>query len=155
MQVHGFVGFRISKRLQALKRNIKEWNINVFGKIDVSRDALSQKVKDWDRLEEDRGLFLDERSNRWEAIKKMGELNHMDEVSWRQKSRVFWLKEGEKTTNFFHCMANVKRRVNFIGKIKKGPYVIDKLKEVNEEIATFFENLFQQEKFPRPNLDGV
>lgn len=52
-------------------------------------------------------------------------------------------------------MANVKRRVNFIGKIKKGPYVIDKLKEVNEEIATFFENLFQQEKFPRPNLDGV
>lgn len=81
MQVHGFVGFRISKRLQALKRNIKEWNINVFGKIDVSRDALSQKVKDWDRLEEDRGLFLDERSNRWEAIKKMGELNHMDEVS--------------------------------------------------------------------------
>ena len=25
-----------------------------------------------------------------------------EEILWRQKSRVQWLKEGEKTTSFFH-----------------------------------------------------
>jgi len=36
----------------------------------------------------------------------------MEQVSWRLKSRVFWLKEGDKCTRFFHSIANSNRRYN-------------------------------------------
>ena len=42
----------------------------------------------------------------------------MEEISWRQKSRETWLKEGNKNTGFFHKMENSNRRRNCLKKIK-------------------------------------
>jgi hypothetical protein len=33
----------------------------------------------------------------------------LEEVSWRQKLRALWLREGDKCTKFFHQVANSKR----------------------------------------------
>ena len=52
----------------------------------------------------------------------------MEEISWRQKSRVLHLKEGDADTRFFHRMANSNRKNDGIeslmvnGKVvKSGP----------------------------------
>lgn len=34
-------------------------------------------------------------------FRKLSNFSHMEEVFWTQKSRVYWLKEGEKTYYFF------------------------------------------------------
>ena len=40
------------------------------------------------------------------------------EVFWWLNSKVFWLEEGDKNTKFLHFMANVRKCVNLIGRLR-------------------------------------
>lgn len=65
-------------------------------------------------MEEERWLSQEERRARGEVIRKLWDIGHMEEVMWRQKSVA---KDGDKNIKFFHQMADVRRRINFIGRI--------------------------------------
>lgn len=82
-------------------------------------------------------------------------LDRMEEVAWRQKSRISWLKEGDKNTRFFHNMAKMRRRIDHIGNLRSSGRVIEKPEDIKEEIATFFDKLYRRNSFSRPKLDGV
>ena len=38
----------------------------------------------------------------------------LEEISWRQKSRMLCIKEGDDNTKFFHKMANTHKRYNHL-----------------------------------------
>ena len=75
------------------------------------------KVAFWDSQEKLRSLSMEE----LEANEAKGDFKKwalMEEISWRQKSREVWLREGDRNTSFFHRMANSHRRRNCLSKIK-------------------------------------
>lgn len=61
MYFQGFAGFILVKKLQQLKGKIKDWNRDVFGQVESSRNSSSNELKGWDSLEEERGLSQEER----------------------------------------------------------------------------------------------
>lgn len=118
IDVEGFDGYRLCKKLQILKSRVKIWYREVFGKLDKERDILIKRVEEWDKEGDQRILSQQEIVARNEEVGKIWFINHMEEVAWRQKSRIIWLKE-DKNTRFFHKMANARQRINHINRIKR------------------------------------
>ena len=52
-------------------------------------------------------------------------------------------------------MTNARRRINYVGKIRRDNRVLQEPTKMKEKVARFFENLYSREDFVRPTLDGI
>ena len=65
----------------------------------------------------------------------------MEEISWRQKLRETWLKEGDKNIGFFHRIANSNRRRNCLKKIKINDIWLSEDQEIQKGVVKAYRNL--------------
>jgi hypothetical protein len=84
----------------------------VFGDIGKKKKELFEGIRELDLIEEFRCLEEDEKIHRVDMAREMEKTLLFEEMSWRQKSRALWLKEGDKNTIFFHRVANSHRKFN-------------------------------------------
>ena len=66
MKFYGSFSYILVVKLKALKGILKSWNKEVFGKVEVKKEAL-RRVSFWDDLEKQRELVLEEREERIKA----------------------------------------------------------------------------------------
>ena len=65
----------------------------------------------------------------------------LEEISWRQKSREIWLKEGDKNTRFFHRMANSHKRQSQIRKLRINGVWFTEKRALRHNIVNAFKDL--------------
>jgi hypothetical protein len=151
----GTPSFILAKKLKALKGDIINWNKTVFGNVGALVKERVEELKALESTVEGRGLSEEERERKRQLCRDLERALLQEEISWRQKSRVKWLKEGDKCTKFFHLMANSNKRYNTIdsllidGVLSSDPVVI------REHAANHFESMFAENMSWRPRLDDL
>lgn len=92
-------------KLKMLNVELKDWNKTVFGFVKDKKTRLMDELKSWDSIEEQRGLSREERCLRDLAKHDFANVVGLEEIKWKQKAKVQFLKEGDNNTNFFHLIA--------------------------------------------------
>ena len=137
----GSYSFILASKLKALKGILKAWNIEVFGRVDIKKKEALNRISFWDDVEKEKVLSLEEAEKREKAREDFKEWVELEEVSWRQKYREIWLKEGDKNTGFFHRMANSHRRRKSISSISIDGRGLVKEAEVKDGLVGAFQSL--------------
>ena len=143
LKFHGSFSYILAAKLKALKGLLKSWNMEVFGRVEVKKKEALQRVSFWDDLEMQRELVLEEREERIMAKEEYKSWAVLEEISWRQKSRELWLKDGDKNTGYFHKMANAHRKRNFLRKISINGKMMEKEAEIKVGLIDAFKISFQ------------
>ncbi|KAK4605921.1 hypothetical protein RGQ29_000274 [Quercus rubra] len=115
----GSPSFILAQKLKALKGDLKKWNREEFGDLAFRKKSLWFELLGLDAISEVWNLSNEEQSRRIQIRGDIEYLTSLEEIFWRQKSCVLFVKEGDNNTHFFHRLANSHRRANQINKILK------------------------------------
>ncbi|KAK4581675.1 hypothetical protein RGQ29_025026 [Quercus rubra] len=142
---HSFSGtpsFVFAKKLKALKEDIVQWNRLEFGHVSRKKSQLLETLKLLDAKEGEFGLSDAESCERAVARSEVENLLSLEEISWRQKSRMLWIKEGDNNTKFFHKMANSCRRFNYLSFLEVDGVIYEEESEMAAQVVNFYKNLY-------------
>ena len=119
-------------------------------------------MNDLDVREETQPLTAEEKLEQTNLRTDIEKLTLLEEFSWRQKSRMLHLREGDTNTKFFHRMANSHRRNNGIENLMVDGILSSDQGMIADCITQFFMKLYSEEQvdqlFPKvlvfPRISG-
>jgi hypothetical protein len=122
---------------------------------DISNEARIEELEALDSLEGIRGLETEEKERKSLITSELEHSFLQEEISWRQKSRILWLKEGDHCTKFFHRVANSNWRSNSIESLSVSGSVSSNQVVIWNHVFQFYESLFLEQCNWRPRLDNL
>ena len=149
----GTHSYILAKKLTALKSNLKKWIESDFGNIAAKKQLLWSKLNVLDLKEDHHSLFEVEKLEKASLRSELEKAAMLEEISWRQKSRVLYLKEGDSNTRFFHRMANSNRRNNCIENLMIDGALSSNQDRIVDHIEHFYMNLYSEQQMQRPFPD--
>jgi hypothetical protein len=133
------------QKLKYFKQQVRKWNKEVFGNIFQERKLLEQKLEALQTQAIQIGYTPIQQQEEQHIKQQLEERLKQEEILWRQKSRVQWLKEGEKNTKFFHRSMIHRRFINRITKLEnaQGNTLLSH-QDITQELTGYYKDLLSE-----------
>ena len=154
-RVHGAPSFILANKLKLLKNDLKRWNVDVFGHVEVWIKKLWKDLSVLENMEESWGLSAEERVELGRICDELEKATLLEEISWRQKFRVLCIREGDRNTKIFHRMAISHRRLNSVDRLMVDGVLSSDPAAIANCISQFYRQLYFEDVTHRPVLDDV
>lgn len=123
--------------------DLSRWASKEFGSVRRRKKKLTETLLKCQDGEEN-----DQKRQPMQAAER--ELDHvlkLEETMWHQRSRVLWLKDGDRNSAYFHQKASNRKRRNTIDQISDGQgNVVKKEEEIEKVIREYYTEMFTSEK---------
>ena len=140
----------VLRKVSNCQTHLSEWNKKIFGNV---RRTLEKKRRELEQAE--RVAAWGGGSGRLKELNaEIRSLIDMEECMWKQRSKVDWLRDGDKNTKYFHCRSTERNKRNFIAGLENeaGIWVEDE-SQIGGMLSQYFSSLFTSSK--PSNLDPV
>ena len=106
-------------------------------------------------MEDSRGLLAEEMVEVGRIRDELEKATLLEEICWRQKSRVLYVREGDRNTKFLHRITNSHRRVNSINRLMMDGELTSDPAAIADCISQFYRQLYFEDVAYRPVLNDV
>ena len=137
--------YNFQHKLKALKANMRMWNKEEFGNIFEDKKRLIQDIHLIRHKGMESGWDMEMKEKEKDLLIQLDARERHEEIYWKQKSRVKWLREGEKNSKFFHNSVIHNRLGSKIHKIKMSDGTqVENRWEVKEELTIYFKGIMTE-----------
>uniref|UniRef100_A0A803NWW7 Reverse transcriptase n=1 Tax=Cannabis sativa TaxID=3483 RepID=A0A803NWW7_CANSA len=137
----GYIPFRFYEA--CIRKALQRWKKEKVGDLDQLICSLERRLQWIQQQQITADLSLEE----YQLQAKLEDTWRMKESIWRQNSREYWLKLGDRSTTFFHAAASICRRRNQVWSLQdKDGVMKENINEVSGIITDYFKNLFTSDQ---------
>ena len=145
----------LENKLKLLKNDLKKWNVEVFGNVEEQGKQLWKDLSEFETIEEIRGLTEEEKKDLERIRGELEKASLLEEICWRQKTRVLCVRKRDRNMKFLHCIANSHRRFNSIDRLMVDGELSSDPKVIEECIFCLYKQLYSEDVVNRPVLDDM
>lgn len=130
----------VSTTLKTVQSSLVVWDATVFGSVKKQIKQLQQELE----KERNSSLYRGPSTNEKRIMEQLAEVVAREEIIQKQRSRIDWLRDGDRNTEFFQAKASNRTRRNWIASLQRGDGSVVTDQEEMEQLAIeFYKQLFK------------
>ncbi|KAL9663861.1 hypothetical protein QQ045_019254 [Rhodiola kirilowii] len=139
----GSRGTTFADRIKDCGMTLAKWNKEKFGKVGRRLKDLKMELELVRSLDRN----IETMAKEAKLVEEIDEWRLREEILWRQRSRIDWLKEGDRNTKFFHTKASQRKKSNKITKLqnREGGRITEEA-QLGALVREYFTDIFTSSK---------
>ncbi|CAN6204103.1 unnamed protein product [Urochloa humidicola] len=131
----------VVEALKIVTADLKTWSRENFGHVTKKLEEVRKELNELEAMD-----AISNRAAILHTKRELDELLYREEMMWLQRSRISWLKEGDRNTKYFHNKARWRAKKNHIKKLKREDGTWCSNQNVMQGMAaSFFSELFTKD----------
>ncbi|OAY83008.1 LINE-1 retrotransposable element ORF2 protein [Ananas comosus] len=146
---------RLSEKLRKVRQVLSSWSFGRTSLLRKQADSCLRWIGWLDSAKEGRQLSHLEFALRLQLKGRYDELCLQDEIYWKQRSKVHWLKEGDANTKFFHIRATIRRNKNFISQLSNDTNSLTSPAAIADHLLSFYSSQLGVELYTSRSIHSL